>query len=334
MSAEPEDPALPYSPSNTGRAARVGYLGFEGVGFNDLWPLFGGLILTLALGLKFFVGDGGAGAHWLRRDAARPPPVRGGLRVPAPPRRRPAPAFQGRPVGDGPSACAWTSRSRRGRGSASFPESASTGPRRPVRRAPPTSRIPCARRGAAPEGPPPWHGHFPSAGSRRICCGGGPRSTRAPACPAAPRSRFRTCEAPTTGRSSTCAARTSSSSPSSGPRPRSRSTGARRTTSSPPSRTIPGASCRAPRGAAGRAPSAAPSTSSASPRAACGASGCASTWAGAAGGSPAQTSSPWPPARRSCGRRPAVSTRSSARWRWSIPWAAGFPWTAAAMRCT
>ncbi len=58
---------LPYTPSNTGRRARVGYLGFDGVGFNDLWPLFAGLILSIALALKFFIGDASGGAHWLAR---------------------------------------------------------------------------------------------------------------------------------------------------------------------------------------------------------------------------------------------------------------------------
>jgi hypothetical protein len=67
MQTEAEEPALPYTPSNTGRRARVGYLGFDGVGFNDLWPLFAGLILSLALALKFFIGDGADGSHWLAR---------------------------------------------------------------------------------------------------------------------------------------------------------------------------------------------------------------------------------------------------------------------------
>jgi len=58
---------LPYTPSNTGRRARVGYLGFDGVGFNDLWPLFAGLVLSIALALKLFIGDGSGGAHWFGR---------------------------------------------------------------------------------------------------------------------------------------------------------------------------------------------------------------------------------------------------------------------------
>jgi hypothetical protein len=67
MNTDQEEPALPYTPSNTGRRARVGYLGFDGVGFNDLWPLFAGLIATLALALKFFVGEGADGGSWVAR---------------------------------------------------------------------------------------------------------------------------------------------------------------------------------------------------------------------------------------------------------------------------
>jgi hypothetical protein len=67
MSPETDEPGLPYTPSNTGRKARVGYLGFHGVGFNDLWPLFAGLVLSLGLALKFFVGEPGGSAHWLAR---------------------------------------------------------------------------------------------------------------------------------------------------------------------------------------------------------------------------------------------------------------------------
>jgi len=70
---------LPYTPSNTGRRAGVGYLGFDGVGFNALWPLFAGLILSIALALKLFLGDGGAGAHWLARTAVAGLPFAGGF---------------------------------------------------------------------------------------------------------------------------------------------------------------------------------------------------------------------------------------------------------------
>jgi len=70
---------LPYTPSNTGRRARVGYLGFEGVGFNALWPLFAGLILSLALALKFFLGEGGAATHWLSRTVVAALPFAGGF---------------------------------------------------------------------------------------------------------------------------------------------------------------------------------------------------------------------------------------------------------------
>jgi len=45
----------------------VGYLGFDGVGFNDLWPLFAGLIASIALALRFFIGEGADGSRWLAR---------------------------------------------------------------------------------------------------------------------------------------------------------------------------------------------------------------------------------------------------------------------------
>jgi hypothetical protein len=67
MHADTEEPAIPYTASNTGRRARVGYLGFDGVGFNDLWPLFAGLTLSIALAIKFFIGDGADGGRWLAR---------------------------------------------------------------------------------------------------------------------------------------------------------------------------------------------------------------------------------------------------------------------------
>ena len=64
-----EEPALPYTPSNTGRRARVGYLGFEGVGFNDLWPLFAGLVATITLALELFIGEAGESLGWQTRTA-------------------------------------------------------------------------------------------------------------------------------------------------------------------------------------------------------------------------------------------------------------------------
>jgi hypothetical protein len=79
MSPEAEEPALPYTPSNTGRRARVGYLGFDGVGFNDLWPLFAGLVASLGLALKFFVGDPGGSTHWLARTLGAASPFAAGF---------------------------------------------------------------------------------------------------------------------------------------------------------------------------------------------------------------------------------------------------------------
>ena len=67
MRTESEEPSLPYTPSHTGRRARVGYLGLEGVGFNDLWPVFLGLILSVAAAIRFFVAEADSGTHWLSR---------------------------------------------------------------------------------------------------------------------------------------------------------------------------------------------------------------------------------------------------------------------------
>jgi hypothetical protein len=67
MTPDPAEPVLPYTPSHTGRRARVGYLGFDGVGFNDLWPLFAGLALSVGLGIDFFVAGGGPAGGWLAR---------------------------------------------------------------------------------------------------------------------------------------------------------------------------------------------------------------------------------------------------------------------------
>jgi hypothetical protein len=66
METDAEEPVLPYTPSNTGRRSRVGYLGFDGVDFNDLWPLFAGLVLSIVLALRFFVAER-AGGDWLGR---------------------------------------------------------------------------------------------------------------------------------------------------------------------------------------------------------------------------------------------------------------------------
>jgi hypothetical protein len=64
MDLEPHEPVLPYTPTNTGRRARVGYLGLEGIGFEALWPLFGGLAASVGLGLWFFVGSRPAPGAW------------------------------------------------------------------------------------------------------------------------------------------------------------------------------------------------------------------------------------------------------------------------------
>jgi hypothetical protein len=55
---------LPYSPSHTGRRSNVGYLGFTGVGFNDLWPLAAGVIASLVLAIALFLGGDWAEGSW------------------------------------------------------------------------------------------------------------------------------------------------------------------------------------------------------------------------------------------------------------------------------
>jgi hypothetical protein len=79
MSTEQDEPALPYTPSNTGRKARVGYLGLDGVEFGALWPLFAGLILSIALALRFFLGDGASAGHWLAKTLVAALPFAGGF---------------------------------------------------------------------------------------------------------------------------------------------------------------------------------------------------------------------------------------------------------------
>jgi hypothetical protein len=79
MNKEDGEPSLPYTPSNTGRRARVGYLGFDGVGFNDLWPLFAGVLLSIALALEFFIGDGLEGRGWLAKTLIAGLPFGGGF---------------------------------------------------------------------------------------------------------------------------------------------------------------------------------------------------------------------------------------------------------------
>jgi hypothetical protein len=76
---DPDEPTLPYTPSNAGRRARVGYLGLDGVGFNELWPLFSGLVLSIGLSLRFFVAEGGDGRHWLAKTVIAACPFAAGF---------------------------------------------------------------------------------------------------------------------------------------------------------------------------------------------------------------------------------------------------------------
>ena len=69
------EPVLPYTPTHTGRRSRVGYLGMDGVDFTDLWPLFGGFVLSLALGTAFFVGGEWPQAGWLAKTVVALMPV-------------------------------------------------------------------------------------------------------------------------------------------------------------------------------------------------------------------------------------------------------------------
>lgn len=57
----------------------MGYLGFDGVGFNDLWPLFSGLVASIALALKFFIGDGMDGSRWVVKTAVAVLPFAAGF---------------------------------------------------------------------------------------------------------------------------------------------------------------------------------------------------------------------------------------------------------------
>ena len=79
MRTDSEEPGLPYTPSHTGRGSRVGYLGLEGVGFNELWPVFAGLVASLGLALRFFVAEPQPGAHWLLRTVESFLPVAAGF---------------------------------------------------------------------------------------------------------------------------------------------------------------------------------------------------------------------------------------------------------------
>lgn len=79
MAPETSEPGLPYTPSHTGRRARVGYLGFDGVAFNDLWPVFAGLVASLGLGLDFFVAGRGPQIGWLARTGLAAAPFGAGV---------------------------------------------------------------------------------------------------------------------------------------------------------------------------------------------------------------------------------------------------------------
>jgi hypothetical protein len=79
MSEEVDEPMLPYTASHTGRRARVGYLGLTGIGFNGLWPLFVGLVASLALGLHAFLGAGAGTGHWFGKTLLAAVPALAGF---------------------------------------------------------------------------------------------------------------------------------------------------------------------------------------------------------------------------------------------------------------
>ena len=55
----------------------MGYLGFEGVGFNGLWPLFAGLVASIILAFRFFIGGGRV--HWLAGTLIAAAPISAGF---------------------------------------------------------------------------------------------------------------------------------------------------------------------------------------------------------------------------------------------------------------
>lgn len=78
MPDEGHEPSLPYTPSNTARRSGAAYLGFDGVGFNELWPLFAGIAASAALSLAFFVGRQGESLGWEARSALALAPAAAG----------------------------------------------------------------------------------------------------------------------------------------------------------------------------------------------------------------------------------------------------------------
>jgi hypothetical protein len=59
-----EESSLPFTPTNTARRSKIGYFGIAGENFNDLWPLFAGVVGSVALGIAFAT-DGSSSAATL-----------------------------------------------------------------------------------------------------------------------------------------------------------------------------------------------------------------------------------------------------------------------------
>ena len=180
MDAELEEPSLPYTPSNTGRRARVtGYPGLKGSSSTTPWPLFVGADPEHWPRPPVFPGRRGRGEPLAREDPGCRRPVRRGIRVPPVHGPGAATPFQGRPLGHrprhprrfhGPAAspapCFPKVGRRRGRGvGAGTPGLTS-------------SRIPCSAGGSpgrpAAERNSDGHVPFPSVGLSATCWRGGP----------------------------------------------------------------------------------------------------------------------------------------------------------------
>ena len=55
---EQAEGVLTATPTHVGRASRVGYFGFATAEFGDLWPLLGGIVISIGLLMEIFLGGG------------------------------------------------------------------------------------------------------------------------------------------------------------------------------------------------------------------------------------------------------------------------------------
>ena len=70
-----EEVSLPFTPTNTARRSRIGYFGISGENFNDLWPLFAGVVCSVILGIAFVAGEIGSAATVVYRLALSAAPT-------------------------------------------------------------------------------------------------------------------------------------------------------------------------------------------------------------------------------------------------------------------